>query len=151
MTIKTAIAALLALAQTTATTPAVDYSIAPIAAGSWSYVAVPGGSEARFTDATATIRLTIHCTKATRRVSISHASAAPASSMFVWTSSATRTLPAVFDPKGMRVTADLAASDPLLDAIAFSRGRVAVSLPGMSALVVPAWVDPARAVEDCRI
>ena len=151
---RAAFAALTALALPAASfaqTPAVDYNLAQPAPGSWSYVSVPGGSEARFTDASATIRLTVHCTKATRRVIISHTSAAPASSMFVWTSSATRNLRAQFDAKGMRVSADLAASDPLLDAIAFSRGRIAVSMPGMSALVVPAWPDAARAVEDCRI
>ena len=151
---KMILAALLALAlpaSSFAQAPAVDYNLAPVAPGSWSYVPVPGGSDARFTDATATIRLTIHCTKATRRVMISHTSAAPASSMFVWTSSATRNLPARFDAKAMRVFAELAANDPLLDAIAFSRGRLVVSMPGASALVVPAWPEPARAVEDCRI
>jgi len=154
MTTKAAIAASLALvfpAASFSQAPAVDYNIAQAAPGSWSYLPVPGGSEARFTDASATIRLTIQCTKATRRVMISHTSAAPASSMFVWTSSATRNLPAQFDAKGMRVTADLAANDPLLDAISFSRGRFVVSMPGTAALVMPAWPEAARAVEDCRI
>ena len=71
--------------------------------------------------------------------------------MFVWTSSATRNLPARFDAKAMRVSADLAANDPLLDAIAFSRGRIVVSMPGTAALVVPARPEAARAIEDCRI
>ena len=138
-------------AQSPAAAPAADYTAAPVAGGSWRYVPVAGGSDARFIDATATIRLTIHCTRATRRVMISHTSAVPASSMAVWTSSAARTLPGGFDPKGMRVSAEVAATDPLLDAIAFSRGRFAVSLPGSSALVVPAWPETARAIEDCRI
>jgi len=151
---KSKLAALVALALPTASfsqAPAVDYSIAQPASGSWSYVAVPGGSEARFTDSTATIRLTIHCTKANRRVMISHTSSAPAASLNVWTSSATRNLPARFEPQAMRVSADLAATDPLLDAISFSRGRFVVSMPGASALVVPAWPEPTRAIEDCRI
>ncbi len=131
--------------------PAVDYSTAPVAPGTWSYVPIPGGSEARFTDAARTIRLTIRCTKATRRVMISPTSAAPASSMFVWTSSLTRNLPARFEAQAMRVSAELAANDPLLDALTFSRGRFVVSMPGMTALVVPAWPEAARAVEDCRI
>ena len=108
---KSKLAALVALALPTASfsqAPAVDYSIAQPASGSWSYVAVPGGSEARFTDSTATIRLTIHCTKANRRVMISHTSSAPAASLNVWTSSATRSLPARFEPQAMRVSADLA-------------------------------------------
>ena len=147
-------AALLAAALPTATfsqAPAVDYSIAAVTPGSWAYVPIPGGSEARFADSTATIRLTIRCTKATRRVMISPTSAAPASSMFVWTSSLTRNLPARFEAQAMRVSAELAANDPLLDALTFSRGRFAVSMPGMAALVVPAWPEAARAIEDCRI
>ena len=148
------VAALVALALPSGSfsqAPAVDYSISPAASGTWSYLAVPGGSEARFTDASATIRLTIHCTKATRRVMISPTSSAPASSMFVWTSSVTRNLPAQFDPKGMRVTAELTANDPLLDALALSRGRFVISMPGMSALVIPPWGEVTRAIEDCRI
>ena len=56
-----------------------------------------------------------------------------------------------FNAKGMRVAADLAANDALLDAMAISRGRIVVSMPGMAALVMPAWPEAARAVEDCRI
>jgi hypothetical protein len=50
----------------------------------------------------------------------------------------------------MRLTADFAAFDPLLDALAFSRGRFAVSVSGTPALVVPPWPEIARLVEDCR-
>jgi hypothetical protein len=71
--------------------------------------------------------------------------------MFVWTSSASRNLTARFEPNAMRVTADLAASDPLLDGIAFSRGRIAVAMAGGVPLVVPAWPEAARTIEDCRI
>ena|SRR5688572_3599156 len=138
-------------AQTPAVAPAVDYSGAAVAPGSWSYRPFPGGSEARFVDSTGIARLVLSCARPTRRVSISHTSAAPAPSMFVWTSSASRHLPARFEPNAMRVTADLAAGDPLLDGIAFSRGRVAVTLAGGTPLVVPAWPEPARTIEDCRI
>ena len=43
-----------------------------------------------------------------------------------------------------------AASDPQLDAIAFSRGRFFVSLNGTSDLVIPDWPEFARVIEDCR-
>ena len=101
------------------------------APGSWSYLPVPGGSEARFTDASATIRLTIRCDQGDAAGDdFTYRAPAPASSMFVWTSSATRNLPRPVRCEGMRVTADLAAIDPLLDAISFSRGRFVVSMPG---------------------
>ena len=46
--------------------------------------------------------------------------------------------------------AELAASDPLLDAIAFSRGRFAVDVPGTAPVYVPAYPEITRVVEDCR-
>lgn len=151
-------AALLALApastlsaQTVGVPRSVDFSTSAVAPGSWSYQALPGGSEARFVDATGTARLVLHCTRATRQVSISHASGVPAASLSVWTSSASRNLPVRFEANAMRVTAELFALDPLLDAIAFSRGRFAVTMAGGSPLVVPAWPEAARTIEDCRI
>jgi len=151
----TLLAATLAIAAQAVAAPApapvaVDFSTAPVAAGSWRYGPVPGGSAASFVDATGTWRLVIQCNRATRRVSISRISTTAAPSLHLWTDSAARTLPARFEPNVFRVTADLAASDPLLDAIAFSRGRVAVSMPGALPLVVPSWAEPARAIEDCR-
>jgi hypothetical protein len=137
-------------AQTVAAPPAVDFSTARVALGAWAYQAAPGGSMARFVDTTGTARLVLQCTRATRRVTISHTSAAPAASLHVWTSSASRNLTARFEPNAMRVTAELPAFDALLDGIAFSRGRIAVTMPGAAPLVVPAWPEPARTIEDCR-
>jgi hypothetical protein len=145
------IAAAAVAAQTVAAPGARDFSTATAAAGSWTYQALPGGSEARFIDTTGTARLILHCTKMSRQVNISHTSAIPAPSMFVWTSSASRNLPVRFEPNAMRVTADLSAFDPLLDAIAFSRGRVAIVMAGGLPLVVPAGPEAARTIEDCRI
>lgn len=45
---------------------------------------------------------------------------------------------------------DLPAADPLFDQMAFSRGRFLVSVEGGGTLVVPAWPEFARVVEDCR-
>jgi len=44
----------------------------------------------------------------------------------------------------------LSVSDPLLDQIAFSRGRFLVTVDGGPSLVVPAWPELARVIEDCR-
>ena len=140
-----------AIAQSAAPAPTVNYSIAPVSPGSWSYRGLPGGSEARFVDSTGTARLVLECARATRRVKVSRTSAVPATSIFVWTSSASRSLPARFEANAMRVTAELPAFDALLDGMAFSRGRVGVTVAGLEALVVPAWPEAARTIEDCRI
>src|SRR5690242_10623323 len=118
--------------------------------GTWAYVATSDGSEANFTNASAAVQLTVHCTRATRRVSISKAATAAAPSLNVWTSSLTRSVPSAFNPTTGRLTIDLANYDPLLDALATSRGRIGFSVGTDPALVVPAWAEIARVVEDCR-
>lgn len=46
--------------------------------------------------------------------------------------------------------ATLRASDPVLDEMAFSRGRILVQAEGGRALIIPAWPEIARVAEDCR-
>jgi hypothetical protein len=129
---------------------AADYSFSPVTPGAWTYRAVPGGSEATFIDTTNTARIVVGCGTSIRLVMIPRISAAPAATLSFWTSSATRDLPARFDVNSKRVITQLAARDPLLDAMIFSRGRFAVSMPGSPALVVPAGTEVAHVVEDCR-
>ena len=112
----------------------------PLNAGSSSWRSVPGGSEALFLDPRG-VQLTVRCTLATRRVALVRAGVNPAARLRVTTTSSERVL-----PPGNAVL----ANDPLLDALAFSRGRVAVSVTGAAPLIVPAWPEVARAIEDCR-
>ena len=130
--------------------PVANLSVATPLAGTWSYALAADGSEAVFRDSAGRPQLMIHCTRALRRVSLSKPASAASPFLGVWTSSLTRNLPAGFDPATARVSAVLAANDPLLDAIAFSRGRFGVSATGMPALVVPSWPESLRIVEDCR-
>ncbi len=44
----------------------------------------------------------------------------------------------------------LAPGDPLLDEMAFSRGRFMLEIPGTSTLYLPSWVEISRVIEDCR-
>ena len=136
-------------AQTVA--PAPDLGTATPIAGSWVYSQTPEGSETSFVNASALPQLTIRCTRATRRITIAKPASAAAPFLTVWTSAQARALPASFDPATQRLSADVAGYDPLLDAIAFSRGRFGVSIVGQPALVLPAWAEPARVVEDCRV
>ena len=106
----------------------------PLTAGLWSDAASASGSEARY-DAIFSMR----CDRATRTVIISRPGAAPAV-LTIATDSVTRNLP---------VGGRLHANDPLLDAIAFSRGRFLVS-GGGATLAIPTWPEAARSIEDCR-
>jgi hypothetical protein len=138
-------------AQQPATTARIDYGTARITPGTWVYQALPGGSAARFVDSSGSARFALECSKATRRVTISRSSASAAPGLFIWTTDASRSLGARFDAASSRVALELAARDPLLDAIAFSRGRIAVVMTGADTLVMPAWPEAARTIEDCRI
>ncbi|HEX3423498.1 MAG TPA: hypothetical protein VHS33_08890 [Sphingomicrobium sp.] len=119
--------------------------------GNWIYGSTNDGSEATFNDSSGQPQLTIRCTRSTRRVAILKAAAAASPSLWVWTSSEKMSLPATYDSSASRVSADLGAYDPLLDAIASSRGRIGFSSSGLEALVVPPWADIARVIEDCRV
>ena len=128
----------------------VDLSATTPIAGRWTYAAVTGGSEATFGNASALPQLTVRCTRATRRVAISKPASGAAPSLQIWSDSLARSVPASFNPQTARLTADLAAFDPLLDALAFGRGRVGITVTGTPALVLPAHPEIARVVEDCR-
>ena len=138
-------------AQTSAPAPKVDYATATPLAGNWTYSAVTGGSEATFANTSAQPQLTITCARATRQVTLSKPASAAAPFFSVWTTAQTRQLPSSYNPATGKLSATLAAFDPLLDAIAFSRGRVEFSVGEQAALVIPSWAEAARVVEDCRV
>ena len=117
-----------------------DWRTRPITAGVWTWRSTPDASEAIFTDSRGP-QLVIRCTRATRRVSFSRTGAAPTVPIRIATTSSERQLA----PGNM-----VLASDPLLDAIAFSRGRLWVDVQGMMPLVLRSAAEPARSIEDCR-
>jgi hypothetical protein len=106
----------------------------PIAPGQWSYVVTATGSEARYDG-----YLTIRCDRATRTVTVIRTGVAPGV-LTIISDTTTRNLP---------IGGRLLASDPILDAIAFSRGRFIVS-GGGATLAIPSWPEAARSIEDCR-
>ena len=126
-----------------------EYSM-PIA-GDWTYATTNDGSQATFANSGGQPQLTIRCTKSTRRVALLKPASSASPSMWVWTSSQKKSLSATYDASTAQVSVQLAPYEPLLDAIASSRGRVGFSTSGLEALVVPPWADIARVIEDCRV
>ena len=135
------LAALQAAAAPASPAPApADWRTRPINVGNWSWRATADGSEAIFADSRGA-QLVIRCSRATRRVSFSRTGALPTAPIRIATTSSERLLP----PGNM-----VLASDPLLDAIAFSRGRLWVDVQGSLPLVLRSSPEPARSIEDCR-
>ena len=127
-----------------------DQSTTPPLPGNWTFAANADGGEAVFTDANGQRQLSLRCVRSIRRVILSKPANAAAATLSVWSSTASKSWPATFDAATARISAQVANWDPVLDAIAYSRGRFAVAAAGQQPLVVPAWADIARIVEDCR-
>ncbi|MHC9419570.1 hypothetical protein ACYZX9_13350 [Sphingomonas citri] len=118
----------------------------PRTPGTWRYTRDAGGTVASFgTGATAVA--TARCDRAARTVTLTRVGGV-AAPVTVRTSATTRTLPATAVAGGAGVV--LAASDRLLDAMVFSRGRFTLEQPGSAPLVLPPWAELARVIEDCR-
>ncbi|HET7316744.1 MAG TPA: hypothetical protein VFI88_04895 [Sphingomicrobium sp.] len=118
--------------------------------GNWSYRAIPGGSEADYIDARATVRLMVRCNRAARTVSIVRTGVpAAAPTLSIWTTSMARSVPSSFLAT-KQLVATVAATDSLLDAIAFSRGRFATGASGAPLVAVRSGPETTRVIEDCR-
>ena len=120
----------------------------PLTAGEWRYTTGADGSTASFGAAGTTPLFALRCDRARRTVVLARPGTA-AGTISVQTSYGAQSWPGQATGDGM-VAATLAAADPALDRIAFSRGRFSVALPGATLLMLPARAEPGRVVEDCR-
>ena len=133
-----------------AVTPPRDWRDAPLTTGTWRYVPGTPRSYAAYGVAGAQPALVIACDKTARTIAILRQGTA--TSLTVTTSYGAATLPAGgLSHEGQMMTGvQIMARDNLLDRVGYSRGRFAVSGAGLSPVIVPAWAEPSRAIEDCR-
>lgn len=128
--------------------PSANWMDAPVTPGDWRYAAGTAG----FGEPGYQPLLALRCNRTSGAVEIVRAgSAAAALPMIVRTETLDRSLaaaPARSDPPA--IVASLSPRDPLLDAMAFSRGRFAVEIAGLPTLYVPSWPEVTRVIEDCR-
>ncbi len=127
-----------------------DASALPTIPGTWTYANTADGSEAMFATSANVPQAWVHCTRLTRTITIARPATGAAAYLGVWTSSMSRNVPASFNPATARLTINLATYDPLLDAIAGSRGRFALNISTQPPLILPPWPEPARVIDDCR-
>lgn len=108
---------------------AADWRDGPLTPGDWSYA----DGEARYAG------FSLRCDPARRAIVLSRAGAA-----------GPLRLRTTYGEHVLAPGTALPADDPRLDEMAFSRGRFAIEAAGAVTLVLPAWPEPARVVEDCR-
>lgn len=130
-----------------------SYLDAPQTPGTWGYVDEPGETLA-FYGVGEDYRFIVRCDKATREIGLGrvaqNASSAPRA-MEITTETTKRILTAnPINSTGRMVAATLPPRDPILDAMAITKGRFAVGVEGERTLYLPAWVEVTRVIEDCR-
>ncbi|MFC3439982.1 hypothetical protein ACFOKF_02010 [Sphingobium rhizovicinum] len=133
----------------------VEWQYRPVTPGNWSYRAEAAGSAAFYGPTAADARLILRCDRASRRISLARANAGPnpanGGAIIVRTSYGATSWPATPSAGAPpQLVAVRAASDPVLDQIAYSRGKIAVETTGTEPLIIPAWAEAARVIEDCR-
>jgi hypothetical protein len=131
--------------------PPADWRDAPRSPGDWSWQSKAGRSVALYgaPRVPGSGAFALGCNPATRNFVIAvKPTAAPPSLITITTTSLRRALTVVRE--GAEVVTNLPADDPLIDAMAFSRGRFMVEMPGNAPLYLPSWPEISRVAEDCR-
>lgn len=124
----------------------------PATPGDWGYQATPGGSQALFGPLETGAEFILQCSRAASRITLVRVDeAAGPVAMRILTETQVRVLTATPDEGDLpTVSAQVPARDPLLDAMAISKGRFAVEVTGMQTLYLPSWPEVSRVIEDCR-
>lgn len=129
-----------------------NYLDAPQTQGTWRYIAESNETFALFGTAIENSQFIIRCELQSRKVGIGRFGVEAGSALM---RIRTETREGMFDATGRDsgqplVAAELDANDPLLDAMAITKGRIAVETAGMPTLYLPAWAEVTRVIEDCR-
>jgi hypothetical protein len=126
-----------------------DWHDMPATPGVWQWRRENGLSIARFGASPQPALFTLTCNPIAGTITMARRqSGGGAAVMSILTTSLSRNL--AIRPGGDGATAALPARDPLLDAMAYSRGRFAVEVPGLASLYLPSWPEVSRVIEDCR-
>ncbi len=128
-----------------------DWNDWPFTPGDWTYRRDARGSLGAFGAPGQVAKVSLRCDLQSRRVYLLRAAAAAGQKMTVRTSSTIKEL--VTKPTGgaaADVAAEILPNDAILDAMAFSRGRIVVETEGQSPVILPSWAEITRIVEDCR-
>nr|WP_240049022.1 hypothetical protein [Parerythrobacter lutipelagi] len=129
-----------------------NYLDAPQTPGDWTYSRDAGETLALFASGGNRPEFIVRCNLRSRQVGLGRAGVAEVPvPMRIRTETEERLMSASpVNPGRALVVTELTATDPLLDAIAFSRGRFAVETAGLRTLYLPAWPEITRVIEDCR-
>lgn len=129
-----------------------SYLDAPQTPGDWRYSKQDNGTVAAFGTTSGMPQFSLVCRNADRMMYLTRwAPLQGDQTMTIRTETVTRKIATKTMQDGLPgEQATLSARDPLLDAMAITKGRFAVETPGMPTLYLPAWPEISRVIEDCR-
>jgi hypothetical protein len=138
---------------TTPTAAGTSWMDIPATVGEWSFTAFPFGSQAIFRGpAGMETALSLSCNAQSRQVTLLRLGRSDRPlSIRVLTETANRSgfaEPVAEQFQGVVLRLD--PNDPLLDAMALSKGRFAVEVEGETPLYLPSHAEVSRVIEDCR-
>ena len=136
----------------TQATPDDTYLDAPQTPGTWIYSNEPGETFALFGTNMRLPDFMVRCGDGALALArVTQADQTEARAMKVITETVTSHLEAAPVPSMERIlAASLDPRDPLLDAMAITKGRFAIEVEGFEPLYLPAWTEVSRVIEDCR-
>ncbi|MEP2736023.1 MAG: hypothetical protein ABJP34_06965 [Erythrobacter sp.] len=128
-----------------------NYLDAPQTMGNWNYQRTNSGTQAVFRSAQTT-HFAFNCYRSAGQIGFMRMSPGAGNRMMlIRTETGSRQFTASPSQTGQNViTARVSANDPFLDAMAITKGRVAIETGGMQTLYLPAWPELSRVIEDCR-
>jgi hypothetical protein len=135
-----------------------DWRDVPLPPGDWTWSKHAGGSVARYGAVDQPSVAILRCDHSAKTVQVALPAEHPADQdaaprravITTSTSSGTATAAPVIIDGQMMWSVTLPASDHVLDAMAFSRGRFRIAITGLAPQVLPSWAEVGRVVEDCR-
>jgi hypothetical protein len=130
--------------------PAGEWVDWPLAQGDWVYRQDERGSIALFGVSGANALVTLRCDRARRTIFFAREGQGTGA-IVIRSSSAMKEFagtPAGGTPP--YIATEIAPGDPILDAMALSRGRIAINVAGQRSIAIPSWAEITRIVEDCR-
>jgi hypothetical protein len=130
--------------------PAANWTERALTPGTWAWRTDPRGAIALYGPVGTDAALVVRCDRTAQRIYVSRP-AAGGSQMVLRATTSAKAYGA--RPTGSTpgyVAAELNTRDPQLDALAFSRGRFMIQLDGAADVIVPAWPELARVIEECR-
>lgn len=129
-----------------------EWTDAPLTPGAWRYQVNASGPIAVFIDAQGRGVFVMSCETGNGRFGLWRAGTSTAPRvMTIRTETATRTVSVVqAEDTNPYLVAGIAPADPLLDAMALSKGRFAVEVEGEAPLYLPSYAEVSRVIEDCR-